>query len=465
VFYESTLSIINRFINLNVQFTEELLIFFISYKFSINIIIKLFETFNITDELFEIACYSANHDVIKYILENKYIPQKNYYDILLSTDINKNTHDTYFKKVSNLKLKNNIHNCKDNNFGIKKFDYKILNQSIYNIIILLCNYNFYVLNCDYLLYLYQKYGIVINDSIIKQQNIIITKKFILDIYKLNYELNYITDETIDIQFLENICDYHISLNRIKYYIKKSGILPNEKCINNLSKNPLNLFSILEYFDTINVYITKNNLEVLVNNISRINLLKKVVRLYLKQNTIENNKINNKIIELNNIISHLKINQVENNVEGNIEETVEETVESTEEGTVVDNVEGTVEETVEDNVEGTVEDNVEKNKKDIDKYIKKIKNSIDINDKIKLKIDILNIFNIKDENTLLTLFEFKNLLILYFYKNNYIKKDSFIIKLKKNFCKLINFSRKKYGKKIDFRNIDLFCKYILEKNKI
>ena len=59
--------------------------------------------------------------------------------------------------------------------------------------------------------------------------------------------------------------------------------------------------------------------------------------------------------------------------------------------------------------------------------------------------------------------FKRILFNYFNNNKLIKKDSFDIELSTELCKAIGFDNSKFGNKMNLKDIDAFCLYILDIN--
>lgn len=91
-----------------------------------------------------------------------------------------------------------------------------------------------------------------------------------------------------------------------------------------------------------------------------------------------------------------------------------------------------------------------------------KTKITNKEEVSLSSKFTKFFNL-DKDVKLTVLSFKKILFNYFNNNKFIKKDSFEIELSTELCEAINFNKTKYGNKMDLKDIDAFCLFVLDKN--
>jgi hypothetical protein len=504
---EFTNKLISELINRKIKVSKSAILLAILHNLNLSTI-KTLLTLGpaVCEDYLIAACFSLNKDMIDFLLDNKIEPTSKCMQAIFKMYAT----DNLGFSVNGIKLgeirKDKAHSLKDTTI-IKKYT---------QIIETLLNYN-YKLEYQDVLEATRNFVQVNN---IEKYNIKLDSKFLEVCSEVGFYPNYKHDIKADIKCLQKECNKYGNLTAIKELVNKQHLKPDAICMENACKFKSNLQTIKFLYEK-GAPIDHNAVKNIVHsngNSAMIFIVDEYVRSLEskinKQNTnTKTNQLvdNNKNSENDNFeysdLSDLEENVLVKDVEILIPTKKAEVVEDDEEPKVVKKIVEHVSESESESEEEIVKP--KKSKKILIKKTKKTeekevaKEEIKVEDKKKktkekkteeikttnnqtvttgIKLDDYKLSKTKiiskeevslpakfskffnlDKDVKLSVLSFKKILFNYFNNNKLIKKDSFEIELSAELCEAINFNKTKYGNKMDLKDIDAFCLFVLDKN--
>ena len=356
------------------------------------------------------ACYTQRKDVIEYFLNNKLEVSHKCIKAIVADNLNDNT--ILQINQSFLDFFNKVH-------------YKNGNADL-EIISILQKYNYMFTYLDAFFLIshlieipsFEKYNIKIDDA------------FLNECEKHNFFPKY--NEKLTNREIMRLFQLTNNLNEIKRNLSKTNFKPNQECLYSachLSSNT----SVIKYLLSTGLKIDSKCLQISSELLKKNNTFSLVLEEFLKQENSNKDKTN-KEKELED-----KIQKLENRVK-ELEKDLEQKKEI-----------GIVEKVKEDN---KTKITIKKNKNYLDEQIKLIQ-------EIKVSEEFIKFFKLEKET--INLLCLKKVLLNYFKENKLIKKNSFEIILDNKLSKILQFDEI-YGNKIDLKDLDEFCKFILSNYK-
>lgn len=501
-FHEFSNKLITEFVNRKTKVTKNAILMAITHNLNLPTIKTLLTLGPVLcEDYLTASCFVLNKDIIDFLLDNKLVPTSKCMQAIFARTI---TDDLFEHKISHLKIsninKNFPYSIKDI-VNIKKYS---------NIIETLLKYNYKLTYQDVL----DATELYIQIDNIEKYNINFDSKFLEICSGVGFYPNYKHNIKADVKCLQKECVKSGNLTSIKELVNKLHIKPDAICMQNACKFRSNLQTIKFLFEKgapIDHIALKNI--TYSNGNSSMNF---VVDEFIRSFTSKNNKQDENVkhsgnnldyeydISSDNLsdISHDNLSDNESVVskkEKPIEENISQKLNNKNEvfeskpAIIKKETEKIAESESEDDSlkpkhtkkviikkkkkpeeikiddekikETTLSDNIIVKNESIKvetKYedYKTIKTKITAKDEIKLSTKFTTFFNL-EKDIKLTVLTFKKILFNYLNNNKLIKKDSFEVELSSELCETIGFDKKKYGNKLNLKDIDIFCLYILD----
>ena len=472
--------LINELINRKIKVTKTAIIFAIIYNINLPTIKTLLSIGpTLCEEYLIAACYSLNKEIIDFLLDNKIEPTSKCIKALFKPNIND---DELFKKeLFGLDKYILILNSYHKDIPHSPVHFAVINKYT-TILETLLNYNYKLTYEDVINA--TRYYIKIDN--ITNYDIKFDSKFLEVCYEVGFYPKYNHNIKPDITCLQKECDKYGNMTNIKKLIIIDQLKPDAICMQNACKFKSNL-QIIKFLHEkgapIDHYALKNIIRANGNTcliflideyIKTIEEKKEVIKEVIKEvPKVEENK--EVIKEVPKVEDKKKVIKEVGNKIKNTQKAVQEvnlSSDSEEEEAIVKPtktkkiiIKKTKKNESEEDKKNKNNDPIKVNKvnKEVkfDDY-KLVKTKITNKDEISLSENFLTFYNI-EKNIKLKVLSFKKILFKYFNDNKLIKKDSFDIDLSSELCKAIGFDNIKYGNKINLKDIDAFCLYILDIN--
>ncbi len=424
----------------------------------------------VCSEYLEAASFSLNTEAIDFLLDNKIIPTKKCIKELFSTDIS-------FKHICQEIQKQKPYSQKDT-IVINKYK---------TILVKFINYNYNITYDDVLLAI--EYFITIPH--IEKFNIKFDSKFIQKCSDIGFYPDYNHNMKADVICLQKECMKSGNITIIRELVNKQKIMPDSVCLENACKVRSNLPVIR--------FLVEKGAKPSIKSLQNI--------IHANANSACCFVIDEfaKVFNPNNI-ANAQVNKKENIIEDNTEEDTESNSQENSEANEAEQIDvlGVTQLAKTQNkleVESESEEEIIVNKKVVEsesdeeelkevkaskKYkgakivVKKkhkeeevqikptealidcatIQTKITDKDKFTMPETFCKYFGI-DSKIEMNLISLKKLLINHLNNKKLIKKDSFIVELSNDICEGLGLDTKKYINKLDIKELDNFCKFILE----
>ncbi len=478
--------IILHLINSKVKVTKKAINYALIHKISPNIIKQLITMGPglCTDYLIA-ACHGQNKEMIEFLLDNKIVPTSDCIKALFTSAVNNDIIDINEKYGKNMFYEKSVPVSPKDSINIKNIT-ELLN--------ILLNYN-YTITYDDLIFITKYYVTIPN---IQKYNLTFDNKFLEICSEIGFYPPYDHNIKPDIRCLQKECIKSGNLQAIKELVLKQKIKPDNICIQNACIHKANLPTIRFLVDN-NAsvdYIALKNIISITGNSSTNFVMEEFIKQYLKDmeelKKLKKQQHTNPPIIAKSITNELVINkdnEPQKVVISNIEENKDNKImklEHINNQNISDNI------IKDDDYISESDDEIPKkkikkisikvktNKKDIksddnkDNIINNdiktifedytlIKTNIEEKEQISISDKFIKYFNLEKDSKL-TILSFKRLLLNYLNNNKLIKKDNFVITLNEDMCNSINFDYKKYDNKLDIKNLDKFCAFVLDNIK-
>ncbi len=471
--------IITELLNHKVTVTKKAILIAILNTVSIEIIKQLIMLGpEICTDYLEAACFSVNTEVTDFLLDNKIIPTNECFKQLFSKSNNK-YEELYSDKCG------------------KRIPYSIRDGSLIkeytSMVTKLINYNYTVTYKDVLMA--TEFYVTIPN--IEKYNIKFDSKFLDICSEASFYPNYKHNIVPDVSCLQRECKKSGNITAIRELINKQKIKPDAICLENacnLRSNMATIKVLIEKGAPVSIKAVKNIVDANANSVCSY-----VVDEYIKN-------IQNAPVQITAIKTQEPVKKIEvvSESESDEQELSEVSSLSNEADNIdilgvsantqnVQQVPIDEEESSESDEEEEVEVKevkttkkykgakivVKKKQKDEakievaeEKQVKQLVDCITVptkildKDKVVLSDTFCKFFSIEN-NTEMNVISMKRFLLNYFNNKKLLKKDSFVIELSDDICKAIGLDTTKYLSKLDIKELDKFCKYILEnmQNKV